>query len=69
MSRTSEPKRKETRVIRQIDAGMVVASHGAVDRAMERAHKNNPAKWHAGPRRSRHCPYDPSCPFTQSATE
>lgn len=69
MSRTSEPKKKETRVIRQIDAGMVVASHGAVDRAMKRAHDRNPAKYHLGRPKQRRCSFDPACPFTQSATE
>lgn len=69
MSRTSEPQRKETVVIRKIDAGIVIASHSAVDQAMERAHARNPAKYHQDRPGERRCSHDPACPFTKSATE
>lgn len=52
-------------VARQIDVGMVLAAHAAVDRAMEKFHEDNPAGYHAQRKALWRCPFDPACPFTK----
>ena len=55
--------------VRPADYNLIVECHRAVDAAMSRFHENNPAKYHAGRPSQKRCGFDPSCPFTKSATE
>jgi hypothetical protein len=68
MSKANTDKKNPT-YVRPEDFYLVAECNRAVDEAMERFHERNPAGYHRGRPSQSRCRFDPSCPFTKSATE
>ena len=60
--------RPDPQLIRQMDVQIVLACRSAVDRAMERFHRDNPALYHDQRPTYTTCPFDADCPFTRGST-